>query len=129
MNTIPTWRNTIGIYALEGRAKSQLQHSRLIRQIVGERWLAVIRIAFVCRICAIVRVIEQVEHFENAVYPDAFGNWQLLLEPHIDAMDRSPYETLARDDGGIPPVALQGDGGPAGFVTNVRTEDRSETLA
>src|SRR5262249_23257441 len=40
-------------YALEGRAKSQLQHSRLIRQIVGERWLAVIRIAFVCRICAI----------------------------------------------------------------------------
>src|SRR5262245_28716181 len=117
----------IRICVLKGRAKSQLQHSRLIRRTVGERWVAVIRIAFVCRICAIVRVIEQVEHLEDAVDPDAFGNRQLLLEPHIDAMDRSPYEALARDDRAISPKALQSDRGSAGFVTNVRAEDCSET--
>src|SRR5881396_481596 len=83
---------------LERRPETQLQHARLVSQIAVERRLAVIGIVFVGRVGAVVRVIEQVEHLEDADELYTLTNRYPLLEPNIHTMDRIAYKTLARDN-------------------------------
>src|SRR5437016_14607929 len=78
--------------ALERRPESQLQHPRLVSEIVVERRLAIIRIAFVGRIRAVVGVIEQVEHLEDAVDLPPFAKRKSLLEPHIHPVEGIAHE-------------------------------------
>src|SRR2546426_3344917 len=96
----------------ERRPESQLQHPRLVGEVIVERWLAIVRVVFVGRIGTVVRVIEQVEHLENAEDLPPLTQRNSLLKAHVHAVDRLPNEALARDDRAIPPVALQGDGDP-----------------
>src|SRR5437879_6317962 len=110
-------------------AETQLEHARLVSEIVAERGLTIVRIVYVSGIGAVVRVIEQIEHLEHAEELHTVTNRDPLLKPHVHAVDRQPRKAVARQDRAIARVALQGDGTSARLVTKVGAEHGSETLA
>ena len=72
----------------ERHSKPKLHHPRLIREGVAECRPPEIRVAFIGHIRSVVCVVEQVEHFKQAVGPYAEAERNPLLDPHIHAVNR-----------------------------------------
>src|SRR5205085_5238177 len=86
--------------ASEAEPEPELHHPRLIRDVAVERWLPEQGAAPVRRIRTEVLVIEQVEHLEHAIECQV-SSVHALLQPRVDAVDRSADDAVALQDGAI----------------------------
>ena len=118
-----------GAGPLERGAETQLEHARLVSEIVAERGLAKARIVFVLCIATVVGVIEQIERLEHAEELYAVTDSEPLLKPHVHAMIRRPHKAVARYDRSIPSKVLQNDRVSSRFVAKVGTVENPVTLA
>src|SRR5881628_2853398 len=119
----------VSVFRLERGPETQLQHARLVSQIAVERRLAVIGIVFVGRVGAVVRVIEQVEHFEDAEELYTLTNRDPLLEPHIHTVDRITHDAGAGDNRTVPAEAPPEGADGAPFVAYIGAEGGPATFA
>src|ERR1700704_5494392 len=85
----------------ERRAEPELQHARLIGDVRVRRWFAVVAVAFRGHIRSVVRVVEQVEHLQDAVNPCVLRQLEASLDPQVYSMNGMTNEIVARHDGAI----------------------------
>ena len=93
-------------HCLECGPETQLQHARLVSEIIAERRFSVIRIVFVGGIAAVVRVIKQIKGLEEAEELYTVTNRNPLLKPHVHAVDRQSHEVVTRYDRAVSSIAL-----------------------
>src|SRR5262249_61603262 len=91
---------------VERGTETELEHARLVSEVIAERRLTKARIVFVLGIATVVRVIEQIEHLEHAKELYTLANREPLLKPHVYAMYRQPHKAVARYDRAIPSITL-----------------------
>ena len=82
--------------SLKRQAHAELRHARPVGDVAVERRLTVQGVALVDRVAAVVRVIEYVEHLDDAVDAQAAADRNTLLEPQVDAVNRIADELVAR---------------------------------
>src|SRR5262245_15012678 len=97
---------------LEGRAETELQHPRRVRDVRILLWLAELRVALVDHPRVDVRPIEGVEHLQNPINGCSPTQLEASLDPHVDAVNRCPVEAVAGDQGpiGAQPAGRAADG-------------------
>src|SRR5205814_10431284 len=82
-------------------AESQLHHARLVRDASILNRFPITRVAFRKRVRAVVRMIEQVVHLEDAVDAPAASDPEAPLKPRIHTVDRQADEVVARHDAAV----------------------------
>src|SRR4030095_3142364 len=85
----------------ERESEPQLQHTRLIRDVAVERRLPIAAVAFLGHIGSVVRMVEQVEHFQDAVNTRAASESKMPLDSQVHAVNGVPDQAVARHHGAV----------------------------
>src|SRR5205085_10984449 len=80
---------------LEGRPEPQLQLPRFVRDIILRHRRPEVRRADRRHVIAVVDVIEQVEHFDNAVKRCVIGQTEIAKQAHVHAVRGLADECVA----------------------------------
>jgi hypothetical protein len=119
--------------SLERQPNSELQHSWPVRDVRVEGRLAEERVAFVRRVRTVIRMVEQVEHFEHAIQPHVADDRNALLETHIHAVNLIADEIVPRNDRAVRTQPLLGGcraaARAAGLVASIRPGIHGTALA
>src|SRR6185436_1061127 len=78
----------------------QLPRARRIRDVRVCAWQPVTGVGLSRDIATVVRVVEEVEHFDHAVDLQV-SDVEPLLEPHVYSVDWETHEIIARHDGPV----------------------------
>src|SRR5262245_11720833 len=107
-------RPLTSVRCLEGEPESELQHARLVRDVVVLRLLTEQRAQGFNRcVRAIVGVVEEIEDLEHAVNGNVTDQPNVLLRANVDAMNGLSHEGITRDKctvGTQPAYAGRADG-------------------
>src|SRR4030095_17016602 len=81
----------------ESCPEPELHHPRLIRDVRIRGRRAVSRVALGGDIRTVVRVVEQVEHLDDAIDGRVCGECEAALDAEIDSMNRIAHQGIWRD--------------------------------
>ncbi len=81
--------------------------------------LQVLRAAFLCDVGSVVRLVEEIVHFDDPIGRHAVSKPEPPLQSQVDTVDRVPGEAVARHDGTVRPQAVAGVGADISQVTAV----------
>src|SRR4051794_22736712 len=95
---------------LERRSETELHRPRLERDVRVVLRLPVVRRRLVGDESVVVRVVERVEHLDDAVEGHAAIQLESLLQAHVDAMQVGAVEAVARDERAVAPYPVGGTG-------------------